>query len=459
MKKNIWIIGVMCCLCSCRDYLDIKPYGKTIPQTAEEFSALLHQTLNKLDYGESNCILNTVGETSTLEMYADNLEANLTEYPGGNFLPVYVGADVDKQTSRYSEYYALVRNCNIIIGEMKDRTSEMGRQVLGTAYAIRGICYYEMLRRYCEPYQETNKSQAGLPIVAHFDMEAQPRRSTFRQTVDFIEENFLNALEYEVSDDIYRIKADVVHGYFARLYFWTKQWDKVLTETDYLLKKYPIIDLEGYKEMMESPYTAKGNILLKSNIYTNTSTDLSNSSTMSTMKYRPASIQFISLFDEQADVRYSMDFNSKRQAIKLPKGCMRSAEWLLMRAEAFYHTGNNQEALSLVNLLRRNRIAGCVDYTMDHLPAVPDTQLIRVDCDNKPLTPLLNLILNERRKEFFLEGDRWFELKRNGSPEFWRTRDGKKYVTQKFLYTFPLPITDIELVEGLIQNEGYTDIY
>ena len=40
MKKNILIYGLSAFLCmSCSNYLDIKPYGKTIPKTAEEFSA------------------------------------------------------------------------------------------------------------------------------------------------------------------------------------------------------------------------------------------------------------------------------------------------------------------------------------------------------------------------------------------------------------------------------------
>ena len=44
-KKNIISIGLIALLCiSCNNYLDIKPYGRTIPKTAEEFSALIHRS-------------------------------------------------------------------------------------------------------------------------------------------------------------------------------------------------------------------------------------------------------------------------------------------------------------------------------------------------------------------------------------------------------------------------------
>ena len=91
-------------------------------------------------------------------------------------------------------------------------------------------------------------------------------------------------------------------------------------------------------------------------------------------------------------------------------------------------------------------------------PAVDESARITVDVYGEPLTPLLSAILNERRKELFLEGDRWYELKRNGRPEFWAAKDGYKRTTRKFMYTFPLPIQDIELVDGLIQNPGYDKV-
>ncbi|WP_303331108.1 hypothetical protein [uncultured Duncaniella sp.] len=36
---------------ACSDYLDIKPYGKVVPTTPEEFSALLNSHLDAIDRG------------------------------------------------------------------------------------------------------------------------------------------------------------------------------------------------------------------------------------------------------------------------------------------------------------------------------------------------------------------------------------------------------------------------
>ena len=53
-----------------------------------------------------------------------------------------------------------------------------------------------------------------------------------------------------------------------------------------------------------------------------------------------------------------------------------------------------------------------------------------------------------------MEGDRWYELKRNGRPQMYVISNTRKYTTYKYLYTFPINRNDIEL-GGLIQNDGY----
>ena len=137
---------------------------------------------------------------------------------------------------------------------------------------------------------------------------------------------------------------------------------------------------------------------------------------------------------------------------------MRSAEMNLILMESLYHSGDKQAALAALNEFRRLRIEGVVDYTMETLPEVQTDGLIAEDVYGNPLTPLLNAILNERRKELYMEGDRWYELKRNGRPEFWVAKQGRKYTTLSYMYTFPFRIQDVELVDGMIQNPGYDKV-
>ena len=126
--------------------------------------------------------------------------------------------------------------------------------------------------------------------------------------------------------------------------------------------------------------------------------------------------------------------------------------------ESYYHLGRETEALAALNELRRNRITGVTDYTMETLPPVNGDDIISQDACGDALTPLLYAILCERRKELYMEGDRWYELKRNGRPEMWTAKQGRKFTTFSYMYTFPLPVRDLVLVDGLVQNPGYENV-
>lgn len=112
----------------------------------------------------------------------------------------------------------------------------------------------------------------------------------------------------------------------------------------------------------------------------------------------------------------------------------------------------------MLNEFRACRIDNYTPLTTSTLPKTDEADYIRTDCMGKRLTPLLTAILNERRKELYLEGDRFFELKRNGRPEFWVTKNGLKYTTKQFMYTFPIPASDKQLYPALEQNPGYSEL-
>lgn len=458
MKRTIYI-SIICAtvLASCTKYLDIKPYGEVIPKTADEFSSLLNSILESIDYGEET-VFGNPSSAVDIECYSDNFETNLTSYPGGNNLPLYIGSNLSNKQYVYSDLYEVIRDCNIVIDNLEERDTRLGKDVLGTAYALRGVCYYQLLRNFCEP-PVGNLNGLGVPIVAKFDMEERPVRSTIQKTIAQAESDMLTAMGYDIEDKIYRFNNDVLEGYLARLYFWTGQWLNAKLYAENVLAKYPLLSGSAYTEMMTSRLAPKGNMLMKSYILSNSTSNNDYNGSESMLNSRPVSRRFVELFTEkEKDIRYSISFNKKRLQTKYGFGCLRSAEMQLILMECLYHSEDNQGALAALNAFRKMRIEGVEDYTMETLPAVNTEEYITVDVNGEPLTPLLNAILNERRKELFMEGDRWYELKRNGRPEFWAAKQGRKYTTYKFMYTFPLPIQDVDIVEGLIQNPGYEKV-
>ena len=344
---------------------------------------------------------------------------------------------------------------------MKDIESDMAKNILGTAYAMRGVCYYELMRLYCDVYDPLQKSQLGLQLVTTFDMEERPIRSSLEETMILIEEDLKKALSYNVQEPIWRFTADVVKGYLARFYFWTRQWDNAIYYAEEVIKSHPLVDREGYKAMMENGYSLKGNMLIKSELISSSSSEQEGAGTYEPLNYRPVSKRFLDTFsntEKANDIRYEMNFSKKRIATKFIFSGMRSAEMLLIRAESYYHKGSEDLALADINTLRGNRILNYEPLTLSSLPEpIPGTDYITQDVTGVPLTKLMALILTERRKELFLENDRFYELKRNGCPEFWVAVNGQKYTNRKFMYNFPIPIRDTKLIPGLQQNEGYED--
>lgn len=125
-------------------------------------------------------------------------------------------------------------------------------------------------------------------------------------------------------------------------------------------------------------------------------------------------------------------FNSADNSIVL-----RYADVLLMRAEALNQMQDNNGAVNLLNEVR-NR-AGLSNYN-----GTMTTQAIN------------EAILNERRVEFMFEGQRLFDLKRQG---FEATREAiiqsKNIEIQEFQLLLPIPQGELDRNPELTQNPGY----
>lgn len=463
MKKFILLtlLSLTCSLApSCKKYLDIRPYGKIIPRTADEFASLLHDRLDAIDAARSEDWL--LGNADRLADwdggYGDDFETAL--YPAS--LPIYVG-DLVGTTRAYTPWtqlYQLIRDCNICIGGLTDPADPKVRPALATAYALRGAAYYQLLRLYA-PAPEAGRlaDQLGLPIVTEVDIEARPQRSSLQATIAQAERDLLASIALENDQAIFRFTKEVAQGYLARLYFWSEQWDKALPLATALLQAHPLLAGEAFVKMTtERLGTLQGNQLLKSGRII-ASNDQAYSNAKTNISRRPLSLRYISAFPEAErtlDQRYLSWVGKKRIVAKEFFAGLRSAELLLIASECQAHLGREAEALALLNDLRAHRLSSASPLTLATLPEASPEEIITRDATGKALSPLLSAILRERRKEMLLEGDRFFELKRNGSP-VWRTyADGRTYITAAYMYTLPIPPIDITL-SSLKQNEHYED--
>ena len=82
----------VCCslvllLTSCNNYLDVKPKGKIIPKTAEEYSTLLHYWLDEIEKGVNSTIVPDPEHTSFLELSAEDLDGTLSTFLIHSYTP------------------------------------------------------------------------------------------------------------------------------------------------------------------------------------------------------------------------------------------------------------------------------------------------------------------------------------------------------------------------------------
>lgn len=455
MSRNVYILifaGMI--LASCTNFLNVKPQGKVLPQTDEEFAAIMHNRINDIEGGYDEYVLGNMDVIARREGCADDLDANIKT----GSITAYAGDVINHRQTDYKETFEIIRDCNIVIENMEGRTTTLASDVLAAAYAMKGICYYNLIRDFCDAWDAADShNQLGLPVVEKFDIKDMPVRASLAATAKYTEDLLQKSLAKKMSDGRFFFTEFVVKAYLARLYFWIEDWDNVISLCSDIIE-YSGLSLtppEQFTTMIQADKAALGEVIVRSHINDASELDWYFSYVKGYVASRPASASLRSLFDKENDVRYAASFNDELCNVKAPECRIRLSEMVLMLAEAYFHEKDADNALKWLNELRRHRIRGVADLTQANLPEVRKGDRVVENAVGEPLTPLMQAIMDERRRELCVEGDRWFELKRNGSPEWWIINNGLKYTTKKYLYTAPIYKGDVDLNPDLKQNPGY----
>lgn len=473
---------------SCDDFLTMEP---TNSGNAEEAVATPQDAQVVLN-GVMSAMTSYAYYGRNMFMYADAKGGDLTIYMSGRGLDDLYTFNHTPTTSTYSGFWSQIYYCILQVNTLLDnidRLEAAGSEddftlARGQALTLRALFYFDLVRLYGLPYTY-DKTSPGVPnITRPLDVSAQPTRATveenYRQIVSDLEE-----AEPLLAAD--KSPQDGYVGYYANL---ALQARVKLYMADYdgaLAAARTVIDDGAYTpyepgEWVDSWSHQYGSESILELAILNDESDLGTSSLGfylmrdgqldGAMGWFLASDYFLDrLGQDPADVRWGVmdndeywvrtgqerhgscykymggtglkgDGKDKNTAVNIK--LIRLSEVYLIAAEAALHASAPDAAATYLNQVRRRS------------PGLPAATAATVSDD---------MIMDERSKELFAEGHRYFDMLRTGRTVEYNddfqdvpvTQRGKTVDCSFGRAVLPIPQDEINANPALAdeQNEGY----
>jgi hypothetical protein len=402
-------------------------------------------------------------------------------------------------------FYQRIAGCNVVLDYLpKVSGGEAEKQhVRGQALAMRSYYYLYLVNLFGKPYGVAGSNpDTDLAVPLKLEMAVRDKlltRNTVAEVYAQIEKDLLEAKElmeaYPQDAGIYKMSPLAVHTLLSRMYLYQGRWDEAIAAANAgLAIKSSLAQLNGFEKA--NGYDKYNNGL---NEDINRIYDPAKSSEIifrykplgATSKIFPSQIspgysetlrppytpsdELLALYDSRpasenetyiGDIRPRVYFMYAGYFVFVPVfevrndllyrggqggAGLRVAELYLNRAEAsiqrYMQSGNvadRTSALYDINTLRSSRY---------------DTRQPYVAIDITDGQDLLAFCRDERRREFPLEGHRWFDLRRYGMPAISRTYAEEPGVVQTFSlsqgdarYVLPIPKAVLDKNGLLTQN-------
>jgi hypothetical protein len=422
MKKALIISAVVLStvFSSCTKQLELNP--KDALNTTEALSTIsgvnsavlgMYSSLRSVNYyGRS---LYIYGDLSASDVYL--AKANSNRYLS-TFQKTYAANDADI-TAMWTAMYSTIARANNIINSVDAVTASQADKDIakGQALFVRALGYFDLVRVFAKPYNQGNGSQAGVPIVLTSDITVYPGRNTVTEVYARIIEDLTAAkslLSATTASNKLTASKFAASALLSRVYLYKGDNANSIAEANAVTANtaYTVATATELPAFYSAPEKSEEIFTVKY-----LSTESLGSDNIGNIYLKPGygdirvSPDLVAVFDKTNDVRYKSfigpfsnsptEFQNNKyvqqdgsQGLYSPK-VLRLSEVILNRAEAENKAGGmDAAALADLNKIRTNR----------GLPA-----LVGVSGAN-----LLTEILAERRREFMFEGQRFFDLMRNG---------------------------------------------
>lgn len=425
--KHLFFILIIT-LVACDDYLDIEPVGKVIPKSVEEYRSFLteaysikktHKFLSAYSADE----LQLSDKTQGVEQFKDIFIWNRTN------------PDPQKRDFSYATFYKTIFHTNHVINNAENiegNTNEKN-QLVGEAYALRAMQYFDLINIYAKPYDKSSaNTDAGVPITTEYSSEKEYPVQSVEKVYNLIlndiaqAEKRLNVQQQKIGFN-YRFSKIAVKSLKARVLLYQNKWQEAINATEEaLLIKSTLTDLNANATKMPSEYNSEEQILA-----------LDDVSSLEIASNARISDELINSYNQQNDLRFALYFSkntddsysARKNANAKYKCSYRTSELYLTMAEALTQLNKTDLAKAKLIEFAKNR------YT----PTAWNAYKTLINSLQKEA--LLTEILEERKREFAIEGHRWNDLRRTTQAKITKTFGGKIYVLEQndTRYVIPFP--------------------
>lgn len=436
---------------ACDDFTDTTPKGKVIPETTEDFALMLNDPAHSsiayplMNYSCDDVVSNDESENSaTGKAYywmEDFYKAN-------------------ENDDNWNEAYNHVYTMNVVINNLPSSTEGTQAEkdaAMAEAKLWRAFYYWHLQSLYAPAYNAaTAATDLSVPLVQETDLEAKHSRATVETITNAILADLDGVEAYlpEQSANDYRPDKYAAHALKARIFLYMGRYDEAYTEAAEALKGGNTLnDMRTWSFKNEAkPYSGVTN---RPSNYRVSPETIWYQGVGSSYFMRSLSISDdLKALYQGSDLRYKFWFtdldssgdvqeDGRTHFINDPDYSFTVPEMMLIEAEALARN-NDSKALNVLNTLRQMRFS---------------------DADYTPLTTadgatLLDIVLDERRRELPLTGLRWLDMKRLSAEGLYtktltRELNGTVHSLEpnSKLYVFPIPAQVLELNSNIVPND------
>jgi hypothetical protein len=366
--------------------------------------------------------------------------------------------------------YNLINDTNTILDKINAFTTtgnqKIANRIRGQALALRGWTHFNLLRFYANNL-DRNSTDLGVAVKIKTGLEL-PARNTVKECYDQIykdleeAQQILGDVDVAVNTAAKRSRIDRIAavGMLARIALYSKEYPKAIGFANEVIRAVPLATRAQFPGIWTDANVSE---VLFATQYNSgeggPSLDIFSPAT-NRAQWDPAR-DLVALYDATNDIRYTSYFTPttnfpgvSRAGRPLLVGkyigrgtnrdgnvnykVLRVAEMYLIAAEASALTNKETDALLLLNQLRTARITN-----------------FRAGTESG--AALIAAIAAERRRELWLEGHRWFDVKRTtrSLQRSSECRANCSLPASSRAWTWPIPQDEILANNKMTQNQGY----